>query len=186
MVDSAMWVLAEDVARAANDPAPGWGTFAARNVYRCADGRDVTVAASEPKSWAALCAGLGTDDLAGHRLGVADAAPVIDRLTEVFATKPAAAWVADPGLAGGVGPVNEPADLLDDPQVTERGSLVELVGSGARVLANPIRFDGERGDSATLARTDPPVLGADTDEVLVTAGFTPNEIESLRSDQVVA
>jgi crotonobetainyl-CoA:carnitine CoA-transferase CaiB-like acyl-CoA transferase len=186
MVDSAMWVLAEDVARAANDPAPGWGTFAARNVYRCADGRDVTVAASEPKSWAALCAGLGTDDLAGHRLGVDDEAPVIDRLTEVFATKPAAAWVADPGLAGGVGPVNEPADLLDDPQVTERGSLVELVGSGARVLANPIRFDGERGDSATRARTDPPALGADTDEVLVAAGFTPNEIESLRSDQVVA
>jgi crotonobetainyl-CoA:carnitine CoA-transferase CaiB-like acyl-CoA transferase len=186
MVDSAMWVLAEDVARAANDPAPGWGTFAARNVYRCADGRDVTVAASEPKSWAALCAGLGTDDLAGHRLGVDDEAPVIDRLTEVFATKPAAAWVADPGLAGGVGPVNEPADLLDDPQVTERGSLVELVGSGARVLANPIRFDGARGDSATRARTDPPALGADTDEVLVAAGFTPNEIESLRSDQVVA
>jgi alpha-methylacyl-CoA racemase len=186
MVDSAMWVLAEDVARAANAPAPGWPAFAARNVYRCADGRDVTVAASEPKSWAALCAGLDVPDLAEHRLGVDDEGPVIDRLIAVFATKPAGAWVADPGLAGGVGPVNEPADLLDDPQVTERGSLVALTGSGARVLANPIRFDGAAGEAATLARTDPPGLGADTDAVLAAAGFTAEEIVSLRTDEVVA
>ena len=111
---------------------------------------------------------------------------MIDRLTEVFATKPAAAWVADPGLAGGVGPVNEPADLLDDPQVTERGSLVALTGSGARVLANPIRIDGAAGDDATHARTDPPALGADTDAVLAEAGFTTDEIASLRTEQVIA
>jgi len=186
MVDSAMWVLAEDIARAANAPAPGWGTFAARNVYRGADGRHVTVAASEPKSWAALCAGLGVPDLLEHRLGVDDEAPVIERLTQVFATKPAAAWVADPGLAGGVGPVNEPADLLDDPQLTERGSLVALSGSGARVLANPLRVGGAAGDAATLARTDPPALGADSDAVLTEAGFTPDEIASLRTDGVIA
>ena len=172
MVDSAMWVLAEDVARAANDPAPGWGTFAARNVYRCADGREVTVASTEPKTWAALCEGLGMPELVDHRFGADDEAPVIARLIEVFATKPAAAWVAEPGLRGGVGPVNQPADLLEDPQVTERRSLVALAGSGARVLANPIRFDGEGGDSATLAGTDPPVLGADTDAVLAAAGFS--------------
>lgn len=186
MVDSAMWVVAEDVARAANDPAPGWGTFAARNVYRCADGRDVTVAASEPKSWAALCAGVELADLAGHRLGVDDEAPVIERLTEVFASKPAAAWLETPGLAGGVGPVHEPADLLDDPQVTERGSLIALEGSGARVLANPIRFDGATGEAASHARSDPPALGADTDAVLADAGFTAAEIATLRADQVVA
>jgi alpha-methylacyl-CoA racemase len=186
MVDSAMWVLAEDVARAANEPAPGWGTFAARNVYRCGDGCDVTVAATEPKTWAALCAGLGTDDLLDHRLGADDEGPVITRLTEVFATRPAAAWVADPGLAGGVGPVNEPADLLDDPQVTGRGSLVALSGSGARVLANPIRFDGATGDEASHARTDPPALGADTDAVLAEAGFATDEIASLRTAGAIA
>lgn len=186
MVDSAMWVLAEDIARAANAPAPGWGSFGARNVYRCADGRDVTVAASEPMSWAALCEGLGLDDLLGHRLGVDDEAPVIDRLAEVFAMKPAAAWVAHPGLAGGVGPVNEPADLLDDPQVTERGSLVALAGSGARVLANPIRVAGASGHEATMASADPPELGADTDAVLTGAGFTTDEIASLRTEQVIA
>jgi alpha-methylacyl-CoA racemase len=186
MVDSAMWVLAEDVARAANQPAPGWGTFAARNVYRCADGRDVTVAASEPKPWAALCEGLGTPDLLDHRMGVDDEAPVLARLTQVFATRPAAAWVVDPGLRAGVGPVNQPADLLEDAQVTDRASLVALAASGARVLANPIRFEGEGGVSATLAGTDPPALGADTDAVLEAVGFTPAQIAGLRTDGVVA
>jgi crotonobetainyl-CoA:carnitine CoA-transferase CaiB-like acyl-CoA transferase len=34
--------------------------------------------------------------------------------------------------------------------------------------------------------TDPPALGADTDAVLAEAGFTADEIASLRTDQVIA
>lgn len=185
MVDSAMWVLAEDVARAANAPGPGWGTFAARNVYTCADGGEVTVASTEPRTWACLCEGLGTPELAGHRLGVDDDTPVRARLAEVFRTKPAAEWLAAPGLAGGVGPVNEVADLLDDPQVVERGSVVPLAGSDVRVLANPIRFESARGEDASHARAEPPALGAHTDEALTEAGFTAAEISALRADEVV-
>ena len=50
MTDSAMWVLSEDIARQANEPRPPWGTFSARNVYACADGRYVTVVSNEPRS----------------------------------------------------------------------------------------------------------------------------------------
>ena len=185
MTDSAMWVLAEDVARAANDPGPGWGTFAARNVYRCADGREVTVASTEPRTWARLCEGLATPELAGHRLGVDDDAPARARLAEVFATRPAAEWLEDPGLAGGVGPVNDVADLLEDPQVTERGSVVALTGSGVRVLANPIRFGSARGDEASHGLHQPPELGADTDAALTAAGLSADEIAALRAEQVI-
>jgi crotonobetainyl-CoA:carnitine CoA-transferase CaiB-like acyl-CoA transferase len=166
-----MWLVSEDVARAANAPAPGWGTFASRNVYRCADGRQVTVAASEPRTWATLCEGLAVPELAAHRLGLDDEAPVT--------------WIADPGLAGGVGPVHEPADLLDDPQVTERGSVIRLDGSDVRVLASPIRLDGGDGAASSAARTAPPDLGADTDEVLAAAGLAADEIAALRADGVV-
>jgi crotonobetainyl-CoA:carnitine CoA-transferase CaiB-like acyl-CoA transferase len=186
MTDSAMWVLAEDFARAANAPGPGWGTFAARNVYRCADGREVTVASTEPRTWARLCEALDTPELAGHRLGIDDDAPVTARLTDVFATKPAAEWLLDPGLAGGVGPVNDVADLLDDPQVTDRGSLVPLTGSDIRVLANPIRFGGALGDEASHALHEPPELGADTDAALAAVGLTADEVATLRAEGVVA
>jgi alpha-methylacyl-CoA racemase len=186
MTDSATWMLSEDVARQANAPAPGWGTFAARNVYACADGRYVTVASNEPRTWAALCEGLGARELADHRLGIDDDEPVRARLEELFATRPAAAWLDSPGLAGGVGPVHDVASLLEDPHITGRGSLVPLDGDGPRVLANPLRFDGASGETATAATAPPPELGQHTDEVLAAAGFDDEEIASLRTDGVVA
>jgi alpha-methylacyl-CoA racemase len=186
MTDSAMWVRSEDIARAANAPAPSWGTFAARNVYACADGRHITLTASEPKTWAALCDTLGDPTLAGHRLGIDEDEPARSRLAELFRTKPAASWVAYPGLAGGVGPVHDVADLLDDPQVTARGSLVALDGTDTRVLANPIRFHRASGADAARATTSPPDLGGNTDAVLREAGYTDDDVASLRTSSVVA
>lgn len=185
MTDSAMWVLSEDVARAANAPGPAWGTFSARNVYVCADGRYVTVASNEPRTWAALCQALGAEDLLAHRFGLDDDGPVLDRLTELFRRKPAADWLTEPGLPGGVGPVNDVADLLDDPQVVDRGSLVPLRGSEIRVLANPLRFSGASGDAGSCATDAPPDLGADTDDVLEDIGFTGDEITALRASGLV-
>jgi alpha-methylacyl-CoA racemase len=186
MTDSAMWVLSEDVARAANAPGPTWGTFSARNVYPCADGRHVTVAATEPRTWVALCEAVGAPDLAGHRFGIDDDEPVAARLAEAFLTMPASDWLADPGLAGGVGPVNDADDLLHDAQVTGRGSLVPLQGTDVRVLANPLRFHSAPGDAATHAATAPPHLGAHTDDVLRSAGFAAGEIDALHSAGVIA
>ena len=186
MTDSSMWVLSEDFARAANGPATRFGTFSARNVYRCADGREVTVASNEPRTWATLCGALGVPELTEHRFGIDEDAPVRARLTEVFVTKPAADWLANPGLAGGVGPVNDVVDLLHDPQVADRGSLVSLEGSDIRVLANPLRFHSAPGEQASHALTEPPELGAHTDEVLAAVGFSTDRIAALRADQVVA
>ena len=184
MTDSAMWVRSEDIARAANAPGPAWGTFSARNVYRCADGRHVTVAATEPRPWSVLCDALGVPDVAGHRFGVDPDEPVAARLAEAFLTRPAADWVAEPGLAGGVGPVNDAADLLDDPQVTGRGSLVTLEGTDTVVLANPLRFHSASGDDATHATTAPPDSAPTPTTCCVRPGSTDEDIAALRSTGV--
>ncbi|HEX4018622.1 MAG TPA: CaiB/BaiF CoA-transferase family protein [Frankiaceae bacterium] len=190
MADSAMWALGENFALEANAPAPGWGTMAGRNVYTCADGRQVTVASTEPRSWAALTTALDAPDIADFSLSLGADSAVLSRLSEVFATKPAADWCANPGYAGGVGPVNTVADLVTDPAMVERGSIVSLAPSGIRVLANPIRpggsTDGSSGEFASHGLTDPPELGADTDAALTAAGFTPDEISALRSERIVS
>lgn len=186
MAEAAMWLVSEDVARSAIAPGPNWGAMAARQNYRCADGRWVTVAATEPKPWAELCAALGLPDLAGHRHGTEEQA-TIERLAAAFAAQPAAHWTRSPGLAGGVGPMNEPGDLLDDPHQTARAGIVDLPGGtgGARVVANPVRVGGADGRGSSAGLRWPPDLGADTDAALSAAGFTPDEIAALHEDGVV-
>jgi len=41
MCDSAIWTMSDEIAKAARRPGPGWGAFVSRNVYTCADGRQV-------------------------------------------------------------------------------------------------------------------------------------------------
>jgi len=185
MVDSAMWALAEQLARAANAPGPAWGSSARRANYRCADGRWVTCTASEPKAWAALVDALGVDELSDASVVVDDRA-VAEHLTKAFATEPQSHWVEHPGLAGGIGPIYEPADVIHDPQVTHRSGMVRLDGDGPLVLANPLRIDRARGDEGSHARSAPPGLGEHTDAALAAAGYTADEVTALRAHGVVA
>jgi crotonobetainyl-CoA:carnitine CoA-transferase CaiB-like acyl-CoA transferase len=184
MVDSATWVLAEQLARAANAPGPPWGSSARRANYRCADGRWVTCTASEPKPWAKLVEALDVPELAANQMGV-DEGATRARLTQVFATRPQSHWLEHPGMAGGIGPVYEPADLIGDPQVTHRLGMVPIAAGGPLVFANPLRINGVHGDAGSHALGTPPELGEHTDTALTAAGFSADEISSLRADGVV-
>jgi crotonobetainyl-CoA:carnitine CoA-transferase CaiB-like acyl-CoA transferase len=185
VVDAAMWTIGEHVARVAKGAPGGWGESASRRTYRCADGRLVTLAAAEPRTWRALCDALDRPDLV-PRLADPDQDALTEELARVFAARPSSEWVASLGpTAAGLGPVNHPEDLLTDPHVAARGDLVAVGERGDTAFANPLRFvDG--GDSRVFTTTGSPARpGEHTDEVLHAAGFAAEEIESLRRDGVV-
>ncbi len=189
IVDSATWILGEHVARVAAGGNAGWGPAANRRAYRCADDRLITLAAAEPRTWAALCTTLELPELADKLYAPPDEQrTVAEQLEQVFATRPAGEWVdllADAGA--GVGPVNRVEDLFDDAHVQARGSIVTLGGDpdGARVLRTPVRLLDADGTEAPFAPDPPPAVGEHTDAVLAAAGFTADETAALHRDGAV-
>jgi crotonobetainyl-CoA:carnitine CoA-transferase CaiB-like acyl-CoA transferase len=184
LADAAAWLLAgsgsaltDSVVRIPEGPD--------RRMYACSDGRFVSVAAAEPRTWAALCKGLDTPDLA-DKLGVtgAEAAQVTERLAAVFRQRPAAEWLELLGPMGAaVNAVNVGPEIVDDPHNRARGTFVEVAGKA--VPANPIRVCDSKGSSSWTALDEPPSVGQHTSDVLAEAGFAPEEIDALRSEGVV-
>jgi alpha-methylacyl-CoA racemase len=123
--------------------------------------------------------------VADARPPAAEAEGVRRRIADVFATRPAAEWVATLGPQGAaIGMVNRGTDLTTDPQVRARGTLVQV--GDVSVPASPIRRRDVTGALEDEAPPPPPTVGHDTRDVLTEAGYSPAEIEELVSDGVVA
>jgi len=184
LAESATWLLSGSDGEI-NGNAWGIPVTPDRHLYRCGDGRWITTAAAEPRTWKALCEGLGLDDLVDTRPTGEAADAALERIAAAFATRPAAEWVAELGPKGAaIGMVNRGSDLPADPQVQARGSLVDV--DGVLVPGNPIRRRTVDGPVVEPAPGPAPTVGGDTREVLAAAGYSPAEIDALRDDGVVA
>lgn len=156
-----------------------------RHLYRCSDDRWVTTAAAEPRTWTALCEGLGLEDLIDTRPGSPEREGAGDRIAAVFATRPAKEWVAELGPKGAaIGMVNHGPDLPDDPQVAARASLVDV--DGTLVPTNPIRRREVDGPVPQDHPGPSPAVGGDTRSVLAEAGCTEAEIQEMHDSGVIA
>jgi crotonobetainyl-CoA:carnitine CoA-transferase CaiB-like acyl-CoA transferase len=159
------------------------GDLACYRVYRCSDGRYVTVGALEPQFWRALCGTLGCPELIDDQYAAPSRqAEIAERIQAVFSTKSRDEWVSRfSSTPACVGPVNDLAEAARDPQVRHRGMIAEIngrpVGSG-----NPIKVEG--GEPQPSLRPAPR-LGQDTDEMLAQAGFADEELSALRSSGTI-
>lgn len=175
-------------ALAGEDPRPGGTALTGRDpwydVYEAADGRYLTLAALEPKFWAAFCEAVDRPDLqAVHGTDdPAERSALREELAALFAERSRDDWLdrlADTEAM--VGPVNTPRELLVDPQIDARG-LVERPDDGAPRIGFPARFSGGPAVSAGPA----PGLGEHTDELLGALGVDDSTLEDLRNEGVVA
>lgn len=184
LAESATWLLS-GADSALN--GPGWGIPASpdRRLYQCSDGKYVTVAAAEPRTWRALCEGLGFSDLVGGRPDRQEWEEVTSRFAQAFAQRPAAEWIAELGPKGAaIGAVNVGPDLKADPQVQARQGLIDV--DGVSVPANPVRFRQADQSGAGGGPFSAPVVGADTRAVLIEAGYDAGEVDDLVAAGAVA
>lgn len=155
-----------------------------RRLYACADERFVAVACAEPRTWNALCDGLAVPELKACLHQAIQAQSSTERLAAIFRTRPAAEWVerlASRGAA--VMLMNHASQVCDDPHVRARASIVE--SDGVPVPANPIRVSSSDGRQTTTATASPHAIGQDTNDVLLSVGFSESEVQQLISAGVL-
>lgn len=182
----ALWYLNEgfETGRAPRSAHP---SVTPSQAFRTADGW-IFVMAQLPKFWALLADAIGVGHLKDDprfatvpaRLENRDALTTI--LDGVFLQHNTAHWEAVLGGLVPVAPIYGLAQAIDNPRIADMIDTVahDAKPGGMRVLANPIRLDGER-----LPNRAAPKLGADSDALLAEAGYEPDEIARLRADGIV-
>jgi crotonobetainyl-CoA:carnitine CoA-transferase CaiB-like acyl-CoA transferase len=145
-------------ARALGEPLSG--ALACYNVYRCADGRWLSIGALEPKFWANLCRAIGREDLVLQQYGPESMQLEMKRaLANVIATRTAPEWFEALRDSGGcVAPVRRIGEVEDSDRCTPVLSMTPGRTGGAPVAP-----------------------GASTREVLEWAGLSASEIDRVQN-----
>lgn len=154
--------------------------------YECADGRHIAIAANSEKFWERMCDALDsswlkTDPRFADPFGRArNKDELVTELDRIFRTRPMAEWLG-PLEAADVphAPVLDYAGMSEHPQYWANGYLQEIETphlGRLRVPGPPLHM------SATPPRVQGagPILGFHTEEILLEAGYTWDDIAALK------
>jgi crotonobetainyl-CoA:carnitine CoA-transferase CaiB-like acyl-CoA transferase len=155
------------------------GSLICYRPYECADGW-VSLGALEPKFWQAFCRGVGREELVGSQFEHPGSSAHAE-VKAIFAQRTRAQWEAfaranDCCLE----PVLELDEALSSELVRAREMVVEIEQPGSerpvRQLGVPVKLTRTPGEHARLPG---PALGEHTEEVLLEAGYSHEEVEEL-------
>ncbi|TAK40374.1 MAG: CoA transferase [Betaproteobacteria bacterium] len=159
--------------------------------FRTRDG-EVILACGNDNLYRKFCEAAGCPALATDARFVTNGKRVENRaeltrlLQEVFLQRSTREWVELLETAGVPnGPINDIAQVFEEPQVKARGIRIELehpVAGKLATVASPMRFSG----TPLEHRAAPPLLGQHTDEILRgILGKTDAELARLHADGVI-
>jgi len=155
-------------------PSTGDLANACYTIYETADGEWLALGALEPKFWAGFCERIGRADLTPlqHAEGE-ERARVLREVRAVMRTRTRDEWLtrfADADVC--LTTIFKPEEVAADPHVAERGVMTRVEG-----IAHVVPPWGEVRAA--------PALGADTDEVLESAGIDAAARARLREGGVI-
>lgn len=171
--------------RSRTDMSPTW------NVYQGSDGKYFVIGMNGQRWWPGICKAVGRPEwLSDERFASVAArldnrAALLAAFDEMFATRPADEWVrlfseADLMAAR----VNDYSEVANDPQNLANGYITEVErpeGGTVKMVGLPVIFGKTPGRIRNLA----PEFGQHTEEVMLEAGYTWEEIGALREKGAV-
>ncbi len=157
------------------------------NIFGCGDGKWLALGCVQAdRFWSDLCDVLGLGELAEDPrfadMGARNqhGAELVPELDRAFAARPRDEWLSRLTVRDiPCAPVNDYADLLTDPQVAANEYIVDVEHPSlgpVKEVGIPIRLSETPGKIRRLA----PEFGQHTEEVLLEAGYTWDEIGALR------
>ncbi len=166
--------LAQHQAQAPNARGSGYltGGVVCYNVYRTKDDAYVTLAALEPKFWAAFCQAVGREHLQGQQLAPAvRGEPAYDELCDLFLARTRQAWSA---ALGDIEACCEPVYSLDEALAA---TPVQALG----ILRDGQVLPAVRLSEAPISPIRPaPALGEHTAHLLAPLGYDKTAVDELR------
>ncbi|HJQ85668.1 MAG TPA: CoA transferase [Candidatus Binatia bacterium] len=193
----AMWVLSPDIVAALMYgfmlPSAGEMRMTPNPLvgnYVCADGKIlVLMMLQSERFWPHFAETIGRADLL-QRWSTPEARQearqeMADELARHFATRPRAEWADILRRSECIwGPLQNPLEVADDPQVQANGYLLDAPSpeGTVRVCANPVQFGGEPPTVARGAQD----AGAQTEEVLLELGCSWEDIGRWKETGVVS
>jgi len=194
MMDGALSLLSYTIGEWSGSrrcPVPGreflTGGFAMYNVYRCSDGRHVSLGAIEQKFWKGFCEGIGKENYIPLQYSIEDQEELIREISRIMLTRSRDEWVEhfrNKDIC--FTPVLDLDEVSEHEQVQARGMMLKVtnfMGSGAdiSVAGNPVKLS----ETPCEIRLQFPRTGEDTESVLLEAGYSEEEIESFKESGVV-
>ena len=157
-------------------------------VFKAGDGKPFTLGiAHENWFWDRLCRATGLEEYVGipsaerHQRRK----EMVEKLQSVFSRKNLEDWMkilieADVPVA----PVKIPEEVLEDPHVLFRQMIQEIKGPSGesfRQVAFPVKLS----ETPARIQSPPPALGQHTEEVLLKAGFSKEEIKKFSQEGAI-
>lgn len=179
-ITTAMWTGVEPPLRGPEELRPHWRS------YTCADGLPIIVGGGTPdRWWKDFCIALGCPEEGD--VVYSDCVDDIDwrrrtgeRIAAIFRTRPRAEWLALLTPRFLVQPVSSYLEIAQDPQAWANGYLVNVPqtddGEPLPTVGVPVHLSRTPGSVRQWA----PELGQHTEEVLLEAGYSWEDISRLR------